>query len=86
MGVDLRDTRCLCAQGNGGYQLVIVGVGLWRAAEILTWYIKVLFDKGHRIWLEVERNLLFLIGDTLVFVTALALVLETSADGDLAMR
>jgi hypothetical protein len=36
--------------------------------------------------LEVERNLLFLIGDTLVSVTALALLLETSVGGELATR
>jgi hypothetical protein len=49
---------------------------LWRAVEILTSYVKLMFDKGHRVLLEVERNLLFLIIDSLMFVTLLALLLE----------
>jgi hypothetical protein len=48
----------------------------WRLAETLTWYFKLLFDKGHRVLLEVERNLLFLIIDVLAFVTLLALLLR----------
>src|SRR6266545_383294 len=71
---------------SGGWQLVIVGIVLWRATEILVWYTKLLFDEAHRVFLEVERNLLFLIGDSLVFVTALAVLLETRANGDLATR
>jgi hypothetical protein len=65
----------------GGGQLVIVSIALWRVAEILTWYVKLLFDKGHRVFLEVERNFFFLIADALIFVTALALALETVEEG-----
>jgi hypothetical protein len=66
---------------SGGRRDLIVLVALWRAFEILTWYIKLLFAKTHRVFLEVERNLFFLIADTVVFVTALALLLETGNDG-----
>jgi hypothetical protein len=38
--------------------------------------MKLLFDKGHRVLLEVERNLFFLIVDILMFVTLLALLLR----------
>jgi hypothetical protein len=62
--------------------LVVALVALWRASEILTWYIKLMFDKGHRKLLEVERNLLFLVIDVLIFVTLLALVLT---DGTLTV-
>jgi hypothetical protein len=65
---------------------VIAGLALWRIAEILTWYLKLLFDKAHRVFLEVERNLFFLATDTLGLVTALAIVLETAKDDDLSRR
>jgi hypothetical protein len=68
---------------SGWSQFAIVGVALWRAAEIMTWYVKLLFDKGHRVLIEVERNLLFLIADSVAFVTVLALMIETADDGDL---
>lgn len=75
------------AEGASGRpQLVLVSVALWRGAEILAWYTKLLFDKGHRVFVEVERNLLFLIGDSLVFVTTLALMLETAKPDHLAAR
>jgi hypothetical protein len=66
---------------SGWGQLVMVAVALWRVAEILTWYVKLLFDKGHRVLIEVERNLLFLIVDSATFVTVLALMIETSDGG-----
>ena len=44
-------------QAEGTWQLVLLGVVFWRGVEILTWYLKLLFDKGHRVLLEVERNL-----------------------------
>jgi hypothetical protein len=71
---------------SGWGQTVIVSVALWRAAEILTWYIKLLFDKGHRVFFEVERNLVFLIVDSLTFVTVLAFMLESASEGDLSGR
>jgi multisubunit Na+/H+ antiporter MnhB subunit len=71
---------------SGWGQTVIVSVALWRAAEILTWYVKLLFDKGHRVFFEVERNLFFLIVDSLTFVTVLAFMLESASDGDLSGR
>jgi hypothetical protein len=55
---------------------IVATIALWRVAEILAWYVKLLFDKGHRVLLEVERNLLFLVIDLLIFVTLLALVLD----------
>jgi hypothetical protein len=66
---------------DGPWELVILSVVLWRAAEIFTWYLKLLFDKGHRVLLEVERNLLFLIIDSLAFVTVLAMMLEAEGTG-----
>jgi hypothetical protein len=71
---------------TGKWQLVVVAIGLWRGAEILVWYTKLLFDKGHRVFLEAERNMLFLVADSAVFVTILALVLETGDEGHLAAR
>jgi hypothetical protein len=71
---------------TGPLQLAFVALALWRAAEILVWYIKLLFDKGHRVFLEAERNMLFLVADSAVFVTALALMLETGDEGHLAAR
>jgi hypothetical protein len=65
---------------SGWGRAVILGVALWRVAEIVTWYLKLLFDKGHRVLIEVERNLWFLILDGLVFVTVLALMLEVGHD------
>jgi hypothetical protein len=62
----------------GGGQLVIVSIALWRVAEILTWYVKLLFDKGHRVFLEVERNFFFLIADALIFVRHLLWLLKRS--------
>jgi hypothetical protein len=44
--------------------------------RVLAWYTKLLFDKGHRVLLEAERNLLFLMIDLLMFVTLLAVVLR----------
>jgi hypothetical protein len=73
-------------RASGGWQFVLLGFALWRAAEILTWYIKLLFDKGHRVLIEVERNLLFLIGDSAILVTVLALLLETGHEDDLVKR
>jgi len=73
-----------CIAGWG--QLVIVSIALWRVAEILTWYVKLLFDKRHRVFLEVERNFFFLIADALILVTALALALETVEEGSRARR
>jgi hypothetical protein len=61
-------------------------VASWRVAEILAWYIKLLFDKGHRVLLEVERNLLFLIVDVLTFVTLLAVLLRDGPHGGLWYR
>jgi hypothetical protein len=55
---------------------IVVSLALWREAEILTWHLKLLFDKGHRVLLEVERNLFFLVADILTFVTLLALLLR----------
>jgi hypothetical protein len=71
---------------SGGRRDLIVLVALWRAFELLAWYIKLLFDKGHRVFLEVERNLLFLIADTVVLVTALALLLEAGDDGAVSAK
>jgi hypothetical protein len=71
---------------DGGFQIALVVVVLWRAAEILTWYLKLLFDKGHRVLLEVERNLLFLIADSGAFVTVLAVMLETGNGDDIKGR
>jgi hypothetical protein len=71
---------------EGNVQLAIVAVVLWRAAEIVTWYLKLLFDKGHRVLLEVERNLLFLIADSGAFVTVLAILLETGDPGHINKR
>src|SRR6266511_1615074 len=72
MGIAFGVLFAVAPRVSGGWQLVIVGIVLWRATEILVWYTKLLFDEAHRVFLEVERNLLFLIGDSLVFVTALA--------------
>jgi hypothetical protein len=66
---------------DGTWERVILGIVLWRAAEILIWYLKLLFDKGHRVLLEVERNLLFLIIDSLALVTVLAMMLEAEGTG-----
>jgi hypothetical protein len=65
---------------------IVALVAFWRLAEILTWYIKLLFDKGHRVFLEVERNLFFLIVDGLAFVTLLAFVLRRSDPGGVGDR
>jgi hypothetical protein len=70
----------------GWGQMVIVSFALWRAAEILTWYVKLLFDKAHRVFFEAERNLFFLIVDSLTFVTVLAFMLESVREGDLGGR
>jgi hypothetical protein len=65
---------------------LLAPIAFWRVAEILTWYIKLLFDKGHRVLLEVERNLLFLVIDVLTFVTLLALLLRGGPHGGLWSR
>jgi hypothetical protein len=57
-------------------QLVVAICALWRTLEILIWYTKLLLDKSHKVMLEVERNLLFLLMDVLMFVTLLALLLQ----------
>lgn len=61
----------------GWAQLLFLALAFWRVAEMFTWYVKLLFDKGHRMLIEVERNLLFLAVDALGFVTVLAIMLET---------
>jgi len=66
----------LASRVSGAWQLVIVSVALWRVAEILTWYVKLLLDETHTNILSGERNLLFLIIDSATFVTILALLLE----------
>ena len=47
---------------------------------------KLMFDKGHRVLLEVERNLLFLIIDLLMFVTLLALLLDAKGSPVLSVQ
>jgi hypothetical protein len=51
---------------TGAWQFALVAIGLWRGAEILVWYTKLLFDKGHRVFLEAERNMLFLVRSAVV--------------------
>jgi hypothetical protein len=65
---------------------LIAILALWRAVEILTWYVKLLFDKGHRVLLEVERNLLFLIIDLMMFVTLIALLLDAEGSPVLSVQ
>jgi hypothetical protein len=60
---------------SGVWLVLLVGVALWRAAEITTWYTKLLLDKTHSNVLSGERNLLFLVFDAAMFVTVLALLL-----------
>lgn len=68
---------------EGWAQLIAVSFALWRGAEILIWYLKALFDKAHRVFFEAERNLFFLVVDSLTFVTVLAFMLESAREGDL---
>ena len=63
------------------------GVGLYRYAEIVVWWLKALFDRGHRFLISVERNLLFLLLDAFAVITVVAYLLraerpETAASKD----
>jgi hypothetical protein len=53
---------------------LIAVVALWCVAVIIVWYVKLFLDKGH-VLLSAERNLLFLILNSVEMVFALALLL-----------
>ncbi len=48
------------------------GVGGWRLFEIVAWWMKLLFDRGHDLLVSPERNLLFLLLDALSVSFAIA--------------
>ena len=52
--------------------LAAAGVGLYRYVEIVVWWLKALFDRGHRFLISVERNLLFLLLDAFAVITTVA--------------
>jgi len=58
---------------------LVVALAAWRVAEILTWQIKMLLDRTHRLILAAERNLIFLFVDALVTITAIALLLRQAS-------
>ena len=57
--------------------------GAWRFLEITAWWLKLLFDRGHDLFVSPERNVLFLLLDGLCvsFAIALFLRLDTPASG-----
>ncbi len=55
---------------------LVVALAAWRVAEILTWQLKMLLDRTHRLILAAERNLVFLFIDGFVTVTAIAVLLR----------
>jgi hypothetical protein len=72
----------LAPRTSGSWRFLIVLLPVWRLAEILIWYVKLLLDEAHTHILSGERNLLFLAIDSATFVTILALLLEAGG-GDL---
>lgn len=56
--------------------IAVAFFALWRLTEIITWYLKMLLDKGHSLILAPERNLLFLFIDSLLALGTLAVLLS----------
>ena len=52
------------------------GIGAWRLFEIVAWWMKLLFDRGHDLLVSPERNLLFLLLDAVCVSFAIATLLR----------